>query len=174
MTADHASTPPAIDLAAHRDTVELTGWPGAPIDVCHLYDTLTARGWKVDREESNLMTAMSRTWRDEGIKVWIDLEEFTCAPPAGEVESLEKICFYRFDPATMPTGTMLDQMYEPGDEAQDWYPSHREAWDWLIENGDPQFDTFALLQAIPFGEVPAAILRATFADLEAAVRLAEE
>jgi hypothetical protein len=162
-------SPPAVDLAAHRDTIELTGWPGEKVDVEHLYHALVERGWKVDREESNLVNAFSKTWREAGIKVWIHLEEFACAPPAGEVESIEKICFYRFDPATMPTTTMLEQMYQPGDENEDWYPSHREAWDWLIEAGDPQFDTFELLSPIPFREVPEAILLAAFADLAATI-----
>ncbi len=160
--------PPAVDPS----TVELTGWPGQKIIVERLYDTLTQRGWKVDTEESNLMVAMSKTWREEGIKVWLHLGEFTCAPPADEAEEIEKICFYRFDPAAMPTETMHEKMYEPGDEEQDWYPSHHETWEWLIDNGDPQFDTFDLLQPIPFREVPEAILLAAWVDLEAAVELA--
>ncbi|MEO5730677.1 MAG: hypothetical protein ABI134_27030 [Byssovorax sp.] len=165
--------PPAVDLPAHLDTVEFTGWHGQRIDVWHLYDTLTQRGWKVDTEESNLMNAMSMTWREEGIKVWIHLEKFVCAPPDGEVEALDKVCFYRFDPAEMPSGTMHDKTYDPGDEQQDWYPSHREEWDWLIEHGDPQFDTFELLKPIAFREVPEALLLAAWADLEEAVKLAE-
>ena len=174
MTTSTAPRPPAVDLVAHRDTVEFTGWPGAKISVEHIYYSLTQRGWKLDREESNLMRALSKTWRDEGIKVWLTLGAFCCAPPAGEAELLENVCFYRFDPAEMPTTTMLEQMYEPGDEKEDWYPSHREAWDWLIEDGDPQFDTFALLSPIPFREVPEAILLAAWAEIEAAVKLAEE
>ena len=97
--------PPTIDLSAHRDTVEFTGWRGQRIDVGHLYDVLTQRGWKVDTEESNLMTAMSRTWREHGIKVWAHLAKFVCAPPDGEVEAFDQVCFYRFDPAAMPTRT---------------------------------------------------------------------
>jgi hypothetical protein len=162
----------AVDLPTHLDTIEFTGWLGQKIDVAHLYHTLTARGWKVDTEESNLMVAMSRTWREEGIKVWLHLDEVVCAPPADEREEIEKICFYRFDPTTMPRGTMHEKLYEPGDEAKDWYPSHRATWSWLIEHGDPQFNTFALLEPIAFRDVPEAVLRAAWEDLEAAVELA--
>lgn len=165
--------PPAVKLEEHLDDVELVAWRGLKIDVWHLYDKLTALGWKVDTEESNLMVAMSKTWRAEGIKVWIRLEKFVCAPPDGEVERLDHICFYRFDPAAMPAGTMYDKIYDPGDEDQDWYPSHREEWDWLVENGDPQTDTFELLTPIAFREVPAAILEEAWMEIEEGVEVAE-
>lgn len=165
--------PPPIDLLAHRDTIELTAWRGLRIDVDHLYHTLTAQGWKVDTEESNLMVAMSKTWRDPGIKVWVRLEKFVCAPPDGEREALDTICFHRFDPAKMPTETIYEQTYDPGDEQQSWYPGHREDWDWLIEHGDPQTDTFALLEAIAFHEVPEEILLEAFGELEEAIELSE-
>lgn len=165
--------PPAIKLEEHMDDVELVAWRGLAIDVWHLYDKLTALGWKVDTEESNLMTAMSKTWRAEGIKVWLHLAKFVCAPPDGEVEQLDGIRFYRFDPAAMPAETMHDRTYDPGDEDQDWYPSHREDWDWLIENGDPQTDTYGLLTPIALREVPAAILGEAWMEIEEGVELAD-
>ncbi len=167
------SRPPTITLEEHLDDVEFVAWRGQRIDVWHLYETLTACGWKVDTEESNLMVAMSRTWRAEGIKVWLHLEQFVCAPPSGEVEALDRITFYRFDPAAMPTGTMYDQIYSPGDENEDWYPSHREEWDWLVENGDPQTNTFNLLMPIPLRVVPPALLAEAWREIERAVKLAD-
>lgn len=119
------------------------------------------------------MTAMSKMWRAEGIKVWLHLEKFVCAPPDGEVERLDQICFYRFDPTTMPATTMYDKTYEPGNEKEDWYPSHREEWDWLIENGDPQTKTFELLTPIAFREVPKAIREEAWIEIEEGVDLAE-
>jgi hypothetical protein len=163
--------PPAVRLEDHLDDREFTGWRGRRIDVWHLYEKLTALGWKVDTEESNLMAAMSRTWRAEGIKVWLRLENFVCAPPDGEVEALDSICFYRFDPDAMPTETMYEKLYDPGDEQQDRYPSHREAWDWLVETGDPQFDTFELLTPIPLREVPPTILEEAWMEIEDGVKL---
>ena len=159
----------AVDLEAHLDEAEFTAWRGLKIDVWRLYDRLTNRGWKIDTEESNLMLAMSKTWRAEGIKVWLHLAKFVCAPPHDEVEALDTIRFYRFDPAAMPTETVYEQMYEPGDEQEDWYPSHREDWDWMIAHGDPQFDTFELLTGITLGEVPEEILRECFEEVEAAM-----
>ncbi|MDP2345750.1 MAG: hypothetical protein Q8O67_32705 [Deltaproteobacteria bacterium] len=115
--------PSPIDLALLRDDEELVFWRGRRIDVQHrgplrrsepvwkLYHTLTRLGWKVDTEESNLMNAMSRTWRGDGIKVWIALQEFVCAPPDGEVAALDAIRFFRFDPALMPVGTMAQSIY---------------------------------------------------------------
>lgn len=160
---------PLVDLVAHLDTVEITAWKGLRISVDRLYRSLTAHDWKVDIEESNLMTAMSKTWREAGIKVWIHLEQFVCAPPDGEDEVVDTICFYRFDPATMPSGTMYERIYDPGDENEPWYRSHREDWDWLIEHGDPQTDTFDLLEPIPLCEVPEDILLEAWSELETAV-----
>jgi hypothetical protein len=68
---------------------------------------------------------------------------------------------------------MYDAIYEPGDEKEDWYPSHREEWDWLVENGDPQTDTFDLLTPIALREVPAAILGEAWMEMEEGVELAE-
>ncbi|MDP2341494.1 MAG: hypothetical protein Q8O67_11070 [Deltaproteobacteria bacterium] len=166
--------PSPIDLACHLDDQELVFWRGRRIDVWKLYDTLTGLGWKVDTEESNLMNAMSRTWRNDGIKVWITLQEFVCAPPDGEVAAFEAIRFFRFDPALMPVGTMIESIYEPGDEGEDWYPQHREEWSWLIDHGDPQSDTHALLQAIPLRDVPESILAEAWLDVEEAIDLDDE
>lgn len=165
--------PPPIDPLAHRDALEITAWQGLRIDVGHLYDTLTGLGWKVDTEESNLMNAMSKTWREAGIKVWVRLAEFVCAPPDGEYEALDTICFHRFDPSTMPTETMYERMYAPGDEQQPWFPGHREEWRWLVEHGDPQCDTFDRLEAIALREVPTPIVDEVLLELEEAVELAE-
>ncbi|MEZ4301102.1 MAG: hypothetical protein R3B70_39565 [Polyangiaceae bacterium] len=164
---------PELDLAAHLDDLEFVAWRGLRIDVEHLYFTLTPLGWKVDTEESNLMKSMSRTYRDEGIKVWLDLQKFVCAPPPGEVEQLDTICFYRFDPEQMPTKAMHEATYDPGDEEEDWYPSHREEWDWLIEHGDPQTDTFDLLTKIPMREVPPRIVKEVWAQIASGIRVVD-
>ena len=164
---------PPVRLEDHLDDVEFTAWRGVRVHVWKLYGVLTGLGWKVDTEESNLMTAMSKTWRAEGVKVWLSLADFVCAPPGDDVEAIDKICFYRFDPAQMPTQTMYEQTYDPGDELQSWYPSHREAWDWLVEHGDPQSDTFELLTPIALREVPAALLAEAFREIEGALEVAE-
>jgi len=163
-----------IDLTQHMSDLALSFWRGRSIDVWRLYVELTRLGWKVDTEESNLMAAMSRTWRAEGIKVWLRLESFVCAPPDGEVAPLDAIYFYRFDPAQMPATTMYAAIYEPGDEEKDWFASHREEWDWLVEHGDPQFDTSAILRPITLGEVPAQIRDELWMDLEAAIQFTDE
>lgn len=170
---DEKPKPPPVNLEEHLDDIEFVAWRGLKIDVWHLYETLTALGWKVDTEESNLMVAMGRTWRKEGIKVWIHLEKFVCAPPHDEVERFAQICFYRFDPASMPATTMYEKTYDPGDEKQDWFPSHREEWGWLIDHGDPQTDTFDLLTPIAFREVPKSILQDAWSEIEKGVLLIE-
>ena len=162
---------PQIDLKAHQKTVEFTDWKGRRIDVGRLYHALTAKGWKIDTEESNLMQSMSKTWRSAGIKVWLTLEQSVSAPP-DEDEALDKIVFYRFDPKTMPTGTMREQMYEPGYEDEDWVAEHQEEWAWLIEHGDPQTETFELLTPIAFSEVPPKLLREAWTELSQALVLA--
>jgi hypothetical protein len=64
---------------------------------------------------------------------------------------------------------MYERIYDPGDENEPWYRSHREDWDWLIEHGDPQTDTFDLLEPIPLCEVPEDILLEAWSELETAV-----
>jgi hypothetical protein len=155
------------------DDVELVVFRGLRINVWHLYDTLTALGWKVDTKESNLMVAMSRTWRAEGIKVWLHLAGFVCAPPEDQVECLDRIRFYRFDPAAMPTETMFDRLYDPGDQDAEWFPAHRAEWAWLVENGDPQTDTFELLKPLALREVPRAILDEAWMEIEEAIEPAD-
>jgi len=169
-----AMKPPAIDLTQHMNDLELDFWRGRRVDVGGLYDELTTLGWKIDTEESNLMAAMSRTWRAEGIKVWLRLESSVCAPPDGEFAPLDAICFFRFDPAQMPATTMYEAIYQAGDEEKDWFASHREEWDWLVEHGDPQFDTFEILRPITLGEVPAQIRDEVWMDIEAALEFADE
>jgi hypothetical protein len=165
--------PPPIDLLANPDALEITAWQGLRISVDHLYATLTNRGWKLDTEESNLMNGMSKTWREAGFKVWVWLENFVCAPPDGEDEAFASIRFYRFDPATMPSTTMYELTYSPGDEDESWFAGHREEWDWLIEHGDPQFDTFDQLEQIAIRDVPEAILLDALGELEDAIELAD-
>ena len=166
--------PAPIDLERHHSDVELTFWRGRRVNVWKLYDTLTGLGWKVDTEDSNLMRAMSRTWRSAGIKVWVELQKFVCAPPDADVAPLDAIRFFSFDPAAMPTGTMEEAMYPPGAEENDWYPQHREDWAWLVENGDPQSDTRALLHPVALRDVPPAIRDEAWLDIEEAIDFDEE
>lgn len=166
-------SPLAVRLEDHLDDVEFTAWRGLKIRVWKLYTTLTALGWKVDTEESNLMAAMSKTWRAEGVKVWLSLANFVCAPPDGDIEDLDRIRFYRFDPAEMPATTMYEKIYAPGDEQQDWFPSHREEWDWLVEHGDPHFDTFDLLEPVTLRQVPAELLAEAFREIAEGLEIVE-
>lgn len=163
---------PSVKLEEHLDDVAFVAWRGLKIDVWHLYDQLTGLGWKVDTEESNLMIAMSKTWRAEGIKVWLRLQKFVCAPPTDEVEGLDQIGFYRFDPAAMPTQTMHEQLYPPGAEREAWYPAHRADWAWLVEHGDPQSGAWELLTPIALREVPKALLEEAWMEIEEGVELA--
>lgn len=140
---------------------------GRTVDVEHAYAVLTARGWKIDTEESNLMQGFSRTWRAHGIKVWVFLDAFVCAPPVGETGTVESVRWFRFDPAAMPTTTMAAQQPPPDDAADRarWLAE----WQWLLDHGDPQFDTFDLLDELDdAGEVPAALVAEASADLRAA------
>lgn len=157
------------ELLSQLNALALSVGCSDPVDVEELYVSLTTLGWKIDTEESNLMRALSKTWREAGIKVWLSLKRFVCAPPMGEQETIDDLRFYRFSPDEMPSGTMYDAMYSPGDEEEDWYAAHREDWDWLVEHGDPQFDTFDLLTPTPPSAVPSEILVEAWAELQEAV-----
>lgn len=147
-------------------TAALAEFIGATIDVERTYDTLTRRGWKIDTEESNLLQGFSRTWRDHGVKVWVFLADYACAPPSGEEGTIERITFYRFDPAAMPTTTMAEQLTRDDDEPRSpgWYAD----WQWLLDHGDPQYATFEQLTELALADVPVDLLARVREDLAAA------
>ena len=161
---------PDIDFTAHREGSIWSGWTGLRVDVGRFYEVLTARGWKIDREESNCMRALCRAWPDAGVKVHLSLELYVCAPPYGEVEAVEALRCYRFDPAEMPSASMYEQTYNPGDEREDWYPGHYEEWEWLVLHGDPHDDARDLLRPLAFDEAPAEVLAQLREELMAAAR----
>ena len=161
---------PDLRLDDYADRTTCDAWRGVRVDVGRLYDVLTGRGWKIDREESNLMVSLCRTWREHGVKVYLLLAAFVCAPPDGELEAVDELRFFRFDPGLMPTTGMYEQMYDPGDEDEDWYPGHREEWEWLLLHGDPQDDERDLLSPAYVGQLPAAVLEQLRDDLLAAAR----
>ena len=162
-----------IDLTPYMNQHACAPWDGdAPVQVEHLYDALTRQGWKIDREESNLMVALSRTWRAHGVKVWLRLQEFVCAPPFGEVERLEELSCFRFDPAELPERTMEEIMYAPEDVHEPWYPSHREEWAWLVAHGDPNDYDEQHLHPIALGELPETVRDELAEALAGAIRRA--
>jgi len=136
---------------------------GRTADVEHAYAALTERGWKIDTEESNLLQGFSRTWRDHGLKVWVFLEDYACAPPSGEAGTIASVTFYRFDPAAMPTTTMAEALTGPDDEPRgaSWYND----WQWLLDHGDPQYATFDALTAVAPADVPPALGAEAWRDL---------
>ncbi len=154
---------------ATPDPDDVECFVGREIDVGDVYERLTAQGWKIDTEESNLMQGFSRTFRSEGIKVWVFLDAFVCAPPYGERGTIESIRFHRFVPETMPHTTMREQLLAAFDDDDPPPPSWFEEWQWLIEHGDPQFDTFDLLQPIEARAVPPSARALTRAELDAAL-----
>ena len=161
-----------LELTPHLSDTVCAPWRADPVEVWHLYDALTQRGWKIDTEESNLMHGLSRTWPEHGVKVWIYLKKFVCAPPDDDVECLDTLHTYRFDPAVLPRETMEEKMYTLEDLEADWYPGHREEWDWLVENGDPNSDDGAWLTPTPLGDLPPEVRAVLAADLVAAIRYA--
>ena len=140
---------------------------GRTADVEHAYAALTQRGWKIDNEESNLLQGFSRTWREHGVKVWVFLNEYACAPPSGETGTIASVTFYRFDPAAMPTTTMAEQLTGPDDEPRG--PSWYADWQWLLDHGDPQYATFDALTALAPDDVPTALGSEAWRDLLVAV-----
>lgn len=157
-------TPPTPDADAFDRLL------GLEIDVGEVYDRLTGFGWKIDTEESNLMQGFSRTFRAEGIKLWLFLDEFVCAPPH-ERGTIAAIRFHRFEPETMPTTSMRECMLAGFDDEDPPGPSWFADWQWLIDHGDPQFDTFDLLTPIELDAVPPGPRAAAWAELHAALGL---
>ena len=160
---------PPFDPDAQLDADSITPWPGLVVSADLLYDGLTARGWKLDREESNLLNGFSKTWRDYGLKVWVRLEKFVCAPPNGEDEALASVSFYRFDPDDLPETTMWALMVDPGDEERPRFKQWVEEWEWLLEHGDPNFDQNELLKPVPAREFPEEVRAELWEDLLASV-----
>jgi hypothetical protein len=159
---------PAPTIPRSEDTL-LTDWSPQLIDVWHLTEGLIAAGWKVDTEDSDLMQGLSKTWRTEGLKAWLFLNRFVCAPPHDQQAAIESLGFHRFDPAALPERSLYHETYAPGDEDEPWFAGHREQHGWIIDNGDtfdaddPRFD------AVRLSDVPDAIRREVEAALTAAI-----
>lgn len=164
---------PPFDPDAHLDADHVTPWPGLQVNVDLLYDGLTARGWKIDHEDSNLLVAFSKTWRAQGVKVWVNLAGFVCAPPNYQFEAIERVSFYRFNPADLPETTMWELLVEPGDESQPYFKGWVEEWEWLLENGDPNFAQNELLTPVPARELPEELRAELWDDLRACLRPVE-
>ncbi len=165
-----APKPPSIRLDDHLDDETFTAWRGLRVDVSTLYATLTELGWKIDTEESDLMHGMSKVWRDSGIKVWLWLENFVSTPPDGDIEPFDTIRFYRFDPAAMPTRTMLERLHSQGLPA-DLGPGRLDELRGYLDHADPQTETFDLLTPIRFRDVPRDLLEEAWLEIEEGVRL---
>lgn len=159
----------AIDLLSRPERTHVEAWGAQQVDVGHLAQVLIARGWKVDTEDSDILQALSRTWRAEGVKVWLALETAACAPPDHDQSAIASLCFYRFDPSRLPERSIYRDTYDPGDEDEPWFAGHREDHRWIIDNGDPNFRDEHLMTAAALGAVPEAIRRAVAEDLAAAI-----
>ncbi len=159
----------SIDLCAFPERIHVGTWGARRVEVSRLVHVLIERGWKVDTEESDILQALSRTWRAEGVKVWLALETAACAPPDREQSAIASLCFYLFDPSLLPERSIYHDTYAPGDEDEPWFASHFEDYRWIIENGDPNFRDERLMTAASLGAVPEAIRRAAAADLAAAI-----
>lgn len=142
---------------------------GREVDVGEVFERLTARGWKIDTEESNLLHGFSRTFMAAGIKVWVFLDEFACAPPRSEAGTIADIQFHRFAAETMPRTSMCEQLLAAFADDDPPPPSWFEEWQWLIDHGDPQFDTFDRLEPIAVEAVPPQVRAACWAELSAAL-----
>ena len=144
---------------------------GTSIDVDHLYDALTARGWTFDTEESDLFQMLGRTFWDEGVKVLVILASSCCVPPHHEVAVLEAIRVYRFDRDAFPRRNMAEAL-----GLHDRNPEERDAdHDELLRHGDPatrSFDALVEIDAADEGTVHVAVLAAVAADLAPALRTA--
>jgi len=162
----------SINLFADPHTTHFEQWGAQLIDVWRLTEALLQQGWKVDTEESDIMQALSKTWRREGVKVWLVLASSVCAPPHDEQSPIESLCFYRFKPATLPVRSIYEETYAPGDENEPWFAGHFEQHGWIINNGDSNTGDDHLMTATPLGGIPAAIRMEVQAALSAAIRTA--
>jgi hypothetical protein len=79
---------------------EIESYFGRSMDCGTLFGQLCAtdEDWKYDLEESDLMNFFSRTWAKEGYKAMLFLEEFVCAPPDGEIETLSELVVVKINP----------------------------------------------------------------------------
>lgn len=76
------------------------------ISIDYYFYDLIELGWKYDLEESDLFVRLSRTFWQEGIKVSLIFEEFSCVPPAEEILKIEALRFYSFDLDEFPKRTI--------------------------------------------------------------------
>jgi len=131
---------------------------------------LTELGWKVDAEESDLMNRFSKTFRKEGIKAYLILEDFVCFPPDGDESLVESVSFYSFDPETFPALSMND-IFERERKANDDTELYQDC-EMLLAYADPQdcgvLDShWEQLTKIEYTDVPTQILEQVFQEIKA-------
>lgn len=146
---------------------------GKEIDTYNFFNMLTEHlGWKYDKKESDLFDRLSKTFWDEGIKVFLVLNGYHCIPPQ-EYGFIKNIVFFKFDKKKHTEKNVYTHFQEINKNKQyfkfesvEEYIAHLEKnYPYIIPHSDFNTKDFNLLQRIDMVEVSNTILESIWDDL---------
>lgn len=120
--------------------VDFDSFKGKEVEVRDYFDGLLEKGWKYDREESDLFYYLSKTFWSDGIKVLLVFDESFAVTPDDESGRIEEVAFYSFDKNEYKEKNIRTE-YEDGNSQyfptlEDYIARIEEEWPLYIEHSD--------------------------------------
>ncbi len=158
------------------EQIDFKSLEGKEVTTSDYFYTLTERGWKFDREESDLFYMLSKTFWAKGMKVSLIFQDSGCIPPDGEEGVIERVDFFKFDTKKYKEKTIYTQFEERSkdkgfefDNVEDYIAYFNEQYPFYIPHSDFNTDfyskDFDLLEKIELENVPTAIQKEVWTDL---------
>lgn len=145
---------------------------GKTVDVRDYFYGLLDKGWKYDREESDLFYYLSKTFWSQHIKVLLAFDESFCVEPESEPGLIQEVAFYGFDPEKYKEKNIHTE-YENGNSQyfatlEDYIARIEGDWPLYIAHSDfnSRGKDFDLLERIDdLEKIPKAIQEEVWEDL---------
>ena len=153
---------------------QLESFVGKTIDCGAVFTALclSDAGWKYDLEESDLMNFFSYTWAKEGYKAMLFLEEFVCAPPDDEEETLSELVVVKINPADLGKAARRYTADFEEDTPEYFHPLYGDMdYEVAFDNADDE-DWDWRKNVVAFADLPAPIFEALYNDLADALQKA--
>jgi len=152
--------------------IDFDSFKGKEVAVSDFFHGLLAKGWKYDREESDLFYYLSKTFWSNGIKVLLVFDESFGVAPDDEPGRIEEVAFYGFDKDEYKEKNIRTE-YDNGNSQyfstlEDYIARIKEEWPLYIEHSDfnSRGGDFDLLKRIDdMEQIPHAIQEEVWQDI---------
>ncbi len=147
--------------------IDFKSLEGKEVTTSDYFYTLTERGWKYDREESDLFYMLSKTFWSKGLKVSLIFENGGCIPP-DEEDVIKCLDFYKFDKKKYKEKTIYTQFEENSydfDTIEEYIAYFNEQYPNYIPHSDFNTNDYELLERVESDKIPANIQKEIWEDL---------